>query len=150
MSTLCNMLKFYIEASVRPSVQLLSWVTHPPLLSHISQLFFFNPCCFLCRRHAAAAPNSLSKFTVTPLCCPSRSSILTGRYPHNHMVRNNSLSGNCSSTEWQKGPETATFPLYLSKQKYQTFFAGKYLNQVGKHFSCSSAGSCLKGPILPH
>ncbi|XP_068191435.1 glucosamine (N-acetyl)-6-sulfatase (Sanfilippo disease IIID), b isoform X2 [Antennarius striatus] len=60
------------------------------------------------------------------------SSILTGRYPHNHGVRNNSLSGNCSSSQWQKGPETETFPFYLSKQKYQTFFAGKYLNQYGQ------------------
>lgn len=73
----------------------------------------------------------VNAFTVTPLCCPSRSSILTGRYPHNHEVRNNSLSGNCSSQLWQKGPEAAAFPVYLSKLKYQTFFAGKYLNQYG-------------------
>ncbi len=81
------------------------------------------------------------KFTVTPLCCPSRSSILTGRYPHNHAVRNNSLSGNCSSRLWQKGLETEAFPVYLSKLKYQTFFAGKYLNQVNLlHFIGSLNG----------
>ncbi|KAG7499573.1 N-acetylglucosamine-6-sulfatase-like [Solea senegalensis] len=79
-----------------------------------------------------AGATFVNSFTVTPLCCPSRSSILTGRYPHNHEVRNNSLSGNCSSTLWQKGPETEALPVYLSKQKYQTFFAGKYLNQYGK------------------
>uniref|UniRef100_A0A8C5EP74 N-acetylglucosamine-6-sulfatase n=1 Tax=Gouania willdenowi TaxID=441366 RepID=A0A8C5EP74_GOUWI len=78
--------------------------------------FFFCPCV---------------QFTVTPLCCPSRSSILSGRYPHNHGVRNNSVSGNCSSAGWQKGPESEALPVYLSKQKYQTFFAGKYLNQYG-------------------
>ncbi|KAG5834444.1 hypothetical protein ANANG_G00261570 [Anguilla anguilla] len=71
-------------------------------------------------------------FTVTPLCCPSRSSILTGRYPHNHEVRNNSLTGNCSSPAWQKGPEALAFPVYLSKLQYQTFYGGKYLNQYGK------------------
>uniref|UniRef100_A0A3P9APY8 N-acetylglucosamine-6-sulfatase n=1 Tax=Esox lucius TaxID=8010 RepID=A0A3P9APY8_ESOLU len=71
-------------------------------------------------------------FTATPLCCPSRSSILTGRYPHNHAVRNNSLDGNCSSPLWQKGQEATAFPVYLSKQQYQTFYAGKYLNQYGK------------------
>ncbi|XP_029300100.1 glucosamine (N-acetyl)-6-sulfatase (Sanfilippo disease IIID), b [Cottoperca gobio] len=79
-----------------------------------------------------AGATFVNAFTVTPLCCPSRSSILTGQYPHNHEVRNNSLSGNCSSSLWQKGPESTAFPLYLSKQKYQTFFAGKYLNQYGK------------------
>ncbi|KAJ8386021.1 hypothetical protein AAFF_G00178420 [Aldrovandia affinis] len=71
-------------------------------------------------------------FTATALCCPSRSSILTGRYPHNHQVRNNSLTGNCSSAEWRKGPESLAFPVYLNKQLYQTFYGGKYLNQYGK------------------
>uniref|UniRef100_A0A8C1YWN6 N-acetylglucosamine-6-sulfatase n=1 Tax=Cyprinus carpio TaxID=7962 RepID=A0A8C1YWN6_CYPCA len=70
-------------------------------------------------------------FTVTPLCCPSRSSILTGKYPHNHLVRNNSISGNCSSTTWQKEAEPFAFPVYLSKLRYQTFYGGKYLNQYG-------------------
>ncbi|XP_041815856.1 glucosamine (N-acetyl)-6-sulfatase (Sanfilippo disease IIID), b [Chelmon rostratus] len=79
-----------------------------------------------------AGATFVNAFTVTPLCCPSRSSILTGRYPHNHEVRNNSLSGNCSSALWQTGPESEAFPVFLSKQKYQTFFAGKYLNQYGK------------------
>uniref|UniRef100_A0A665V290 N-acetylglucosamine-6-sulfatase n=1 Tax=Echeneis naucrates TaxID=173247 RepID=A0A665V290_ECHNA len=74
----------------------------------------------------------VNAFTVVPLCCPSRSSILTGRYPHNHQVRNNSLSGNCSSPRWQKGPEAEALPVFLNKQNYQTFFAGKYLNQYGK------------------
>lgn len=73
------------------------------------------------------------QFTVTPLCCPSRSSIFTGQYPHNHEVRNNSVSGNCSSALWQEGPESRAFPVYLNKHKYQTFFAGKYLNQVRTH-----------------
>nr|XP_008172147.1 N-acetylglucosamine-6-sulfatase-like isoform X2 [Chrysemys picta bellii] len=70
-------------------------------------------------------------FTVTPLCCPSRSSLLSGRYPHNHLVRNNSLEGNCSSPAWQKNQEPLAFPSFLQKQGYQTFYAGKYLNQYG-------------------
>uniref|UniRef100_A0A8C8SDQ2 N-acetylglucosamine-6-sulfatase n=1 Tax=Pelusios castaneus TaxID=367368 RepID=A0A8C8SDQ2_9SAUR len=70
-------------------------------------------------------------FTVTPLCCPSRSSLLSGRYPHNHLVRNNSLEGNCSSPAWQKSQEPLAFPVYLRRQGYQTFYAGKYLNQYG-------------------
>ncbi|XP_056874964.1 glucosamine (N-acetyl)-6-sulfatase (Sanfilippo disease IIID), b [Takifugu flavidus] len=79
-----------------------------------------------------AGATFVNAFTVTPLCCPSRSSILTGQYPHNHGVRNNSLSGNCSSPQWQKGPESQAFPVFLSKLEYQTFFAGKYLNQYGQ------------------
>lgn len=70
-------------------------------------------------------------FTVVPLCCPSRSSLLSGRYPHNHQVFNNSLNGNCSSPDWQKHQEPQAFPVYLQKKGYQTFFGGKYLNQYG-------------------
>uniref|UniRef100_A0AAY4D1R2 N-acetylglucosamine-6-sulfatase n=1 Tax=Denticeps clupeoides TaxID=299321 RepID=A0AAY4D1R2_9TELE len=69
-------------------------------------------------------------FVASPLCCPSRASILTGKYPHNHHVINNTLEGNCSSLAWQKSQESATFPLLLQKLAYyQTFFAGKYLNE---------------------
>ncbi|XP_016092522.1 N-acetylglucosamine-6-sulfatase-like [Sinocyclocheilus grahami] len=71
-------------------------------------------------------------FTATPLCCPSRSSILTGKYPHNHLVRNNSISGNCSGTAWQKEAEPFAFPVYLNKMRYQTFYGGKYLNQASQ------------------
>uniref|UniRef100_A0A8C7L1N1 N-acetylglucosamine-6-sulfatase n=1 Tax=Oncorhynchus kisutch TaxID=8019 RepID=A0A8C7L1N1_ONCKI len=69
-------------------------------------------------------------FVASPLCCPSRASILTGKYPHNHHVINNTLEGNCSSTAWQKTQEPKTFPALLQAYAgYQTFFAGKYLNQ---------------------
>lgn len=73
----------------------------------------------------------LHQFVASPLCCPSRASILTGKYPHNHRVINNTLEGNCSSVAWQKTQEPYTFPVLLQKHGYyQTFFAGKYMNEV--------------------
>ena len=75
--------------------------------------------------------SSLPQFVASPLCCPSRASILTGKYPHNHHVINNTLEGNCSSVGWQKSQEPNTFPVLLKHYMgYQTFFAGKYLNEV--------------------
>ncbi|KAG8439634.1 hypothetical protein GDO86_005712 [Hymenochirus boettgeri] len=68
-------------------------------------------------------------YVASALCCPSRSSILTGRYPHNHHVINNTIEGNCSSKAWQKTQEPYAFPALLHSIGYQTFFAGKYLNQ---------------------
>lgn len=70
-------------------------------------------------------------YVTTPLCCPSRSSILTGRYVHNVGVFNNSLSGGCSSQHWQRGPERGAFAVDLQKAGYETFYAGKYLNRYG-------------------
>ncbi|XP_068132850.1 N-acetylglucosamine-6-sulfatase [Hyperolius riggenbachi] len=70
-------------------------------------------------------------YVGSPLCCPSRASILSGRYPHNHHVVNNTIEGNCSSQAWQKALEPYTFPAILHSIGYQTFFAGKYLNQYG-------------------
>ncbi|XP_077450522.1 N-acetylglucosamine-6-sulfatase isoform X1 [Stigmatopora argus] len=84
-------------------------------------------------RRDDAVPLPSFQFVASPLCCPSRASILTGKYPHNHRVTNNTLEGNCSSVAWQKSEEAGTFPALLNRLAgYQTFFAGKYLNQYGR------------------
>nr|XP_045608241.1 N-acetylglucosamine-6-sulfatase-like isoform X2 [Procambarus clarkii] len=70
-------------------------------------------------------------YVASPLCCPSRSSILTGQYVHNHGTVNNSVNGQCSGVRWQEGPEKKTFAVHMHHNGYRTFFAGKYLNQYG-------------------
>ncbi|XP_076178935.1 N-acetylglucosamine-6-sulfatase isoform X2 [Ptiloglossa arizonensis] len=71
-------------------------------------------------------------FVASPICCPNRASILTGRYQHNHLVVNNSVSGGCNSIKWQNLQEPNTFAAHLKqKMLYTTFYAGKYLNQYG-------------------
>eukprot|EP00048_Salpingoeca_helianthica_P017930 m.239752 g.239752 ORF g.239752 m.239752 type:complete len:549 (+) comp22808_c0_seq1:14-1660(+) len=70
-------------------------------------------------------------FTSTPVCCPSRASIFSGRHLHNIGVRNNSIAGNCSSPYWQRTSEPNTFAPLLQRAGYTTMFAGKYLNMYG-------------------
>ncbi|XP_076227289.1 N-acetylglucosamine-6-sulfatase isoform X2 [Nomia melanderi] len=84
-------------------------------------------------------------FVASPICCPNRASILTGRYQHNHLVVNNSIEGGCSSVKWQQFQEPNTFAAYLKEQmSYTTFYAGKYLNQYG-HKSVGGINHVPKG-----
>lgn len=83
-------------------------------------------------------------FVSTPVCCVSRASILTGRYVHNHVTRNNSLAGDCSSKYWVTSHESSTYASILHDSNYKTFYTGKYLNLYGMnpgvHYSHVPAG----------
>ena len=61
-------------------------------------------------------------FATTPLCCPSRASIYTGQYSHNHEVVDNQHAGELNSKE--------TLQYFLRKAGYRTGIVGKYLNSV--------------------
>lgn len=64
-------------------------------------------------------PNAIA---TTPLCCPSRSSIFTGRYAHNHHVRVNT-AGAVRNLD-----QKTTLQYYLHQAGYRTGIFGKYFN----------------------
>jgi len=63
-------------------------------------------------------------FVTTPLCCPSRASIFSGLYAHNHNVHNNRPpDGGAPAFD-----ASSTIATWLSDSGYQTAFFGKYMN----------------------
>jgi arylsulfatase A-like enzyme len=65
-----------------------------------------------------------SAFMTTPLCCPSRSSILTGSYAHRTGVyKNGGNNGGADDLD-----DSETIAVWLEDAGYRTSLIGKYLN----------------------
>jgi len=58
-------------------------------------------------------------YATTPMCCPSRASIFSGRYVHNHGVTSNGSDLARPDLTWQR---------HLDEAGYETAIYGKYLN----------------------
>lgn len=57
-------------------------------------------------------------YVTTPLCCPSRGSIFTGRYAHNHGIKHNNQS--------EALDQSTTMQYQLQQIGYRTGIVGKY------------------------
>ena len=72
---------------------------------------------------------TFSRYFVTDsLCCPSRSSIFSGRYPHNTGVFTNKSPDGGFDEFHARGEEGSTFATDLQGAGYRTAMMGKYLN----------------------
>jgi hypothetical protein len=67
-------------------------------------------------------------FVTDSLCCPSRSSIFTGRYPHNTGIYRNVGQDGGYLAFVNRGHEQVTFATALGAAGYHNAMLGKYLN----------------------
>eukprot|EP01065_Artemidia_motanka_P024764 TRINITY_DN2966_c0_g1_i1.p1 TRINITY_DN2966_c0_g1~~TRINITY_DN2966_c0_g1_i1.p1 ORF type:complete len:503 (+),score=186.63 TRINITY_DN2966_c0_g1_i1:76-1584(+) len=94
-------------------------------------------------QHVGAAGANVSNFFVnTPICCPSRATLLSGRWNHNNKVKDNEASGcmrmNTSRVDNPQWWENS-FVSHLHKELgYTTGLFGKVLNDMTS-YGCSGA-----------
>merc|ERR1712130_671206 len=69
-------------------------------------------------------------FVNTPICCPSRAEIVTGRLMHNTKV----VGNKCGGMEFRNNQEKLNVAHYAKTMgNYTNFYAGKYLNNYGSN-----------------
>ena len=76
-----------------------------------------------------------NSFVNFPLCCPSRSTFLTGQYAHNHRVLGNVSPGGFQKFNLLHGENNVA--VWLQRAGYRTALVGKYLNGFGTNGDAS-------------
>jgi arylsulfatase A-like enzyme len=119
------------ESALRPGAA-RAGASHRPNIVFVltddlsSDLVRFMPHVLAMRRDGA----SFSDFFVTDsLCCPSRASIFTGKFPHNTKVVTNGPARGGFTVFHRRHEGRHTFATALRRAGYRTGFFGKYLNR---------------------
>lgn len=111
------------EATVRPNIILI--LTDDLDVRLASRKYMARLDRLLIQRGATFT----NAFVPLSLCCPSRATILTGRYAHNLQVYNNNPPGGGFPVFRDLGHEEATIGVALQKAGYRTALMGKYMNE---------------------
>jgi len=95
-------------------------------------------------------------YVPSSLCCPSLASLITGRYPHEHLIVGNDPPGSRKDGSFEAGREAMTkhleawplLPKLLGKQGYRSFQTGKWWQgnfKRGGFDEGMTSGTAMKG-----
>jgi N-acetylglucosamine-6-sulfatase len=123
------------EAASKPRPSFVVIQTDDQTLDQLYDTFRENPTLQAMPntlRLIAKRGMTLSQYYVSyPLCCPSRVSLLTGRYAHNHGVKGNVQPNGGFFGFTFRGAMTHNLALWLQAAGYRTIHVGKFLNGYG-------------------
>ena len=88
------------------------------------------------RRHLLRRGTDFTNFFNSyPLCCPARTTLLTGQFSHNHQVLSNFQSNDGGYYTFSSLPgelnQSNSLGPWLNEAGYRTALVGKYLNEYG-------------------
>jgi N-acetylglucosamine-6-sulfatase len=103
---------------------------------------------------AARGTSFQNAYVTNSVCCPSRTTALTGQYSHNHRVTSNVGSGGGYPAYLRHRVGSSTVATWLQRTGYRTALFGKFLNGYGKSrpprgfHAYQPAGGGEKDPLL--
>jgi N-acetylglucosamine-6-sulfatase len=79
-------------------------------------------------RVAAEGTRFSNAYVTQSLCCPSRATVLTGKYPHNHGITGNYPPDGGEAKFRSSGQDRDTIATRMRAAGYRTALIGKYMN----------------------
>lgn len=118
------------EPVVTPTATLAASKKHPNIVFVLADDYAMNLVDHMpaLQRLQADGRTMADHYVVDSLCCPSRSSIFTGRYPHDTGVFTNAGTDGGIAAFHTYGDQQKCFAVPMHRAGYRTAFMGKYLN----------------------
>jgi N-acetylglucosamine-6-sulfatase len=130
----CSLLSLFLATACGPGEERRSDTTKPNILLVLTDdqpASTVNQMPAVEAKLKAKGLSFENAFLSDPVCCPSRATIMTGRYAHNHGVWTNDEPRGGAEGFKDRGLAQDTIATRLKREGYATGLFGKYFNGYG-------------------